>query len=103
MAFVKGIPKVEGSGRVKGSHNRKNLFSVHERLKILNYDLVGSILKDINEVDDPSKRARLHLELLTYCASRRAPIQVLEEQAENKIADDLSKMATDDLLKLAAI
>lgn len=69
-AFQPGQPKPPGSGRKKGVPNKKKYKKVAEVLAEHDIDLVNDILLEIGQVDEPKDRAKLKLELLSYCEAK---------------------------------
>jgi hypothetical protein len=82
-----GCKKPAGSGRSKGTPNKRTTFnSVSSRLEELGYDLVGEILQDLALISNPYDRAKLHLQLLEYCDARRKAIELPGTQLGEAVA-----------------
>lgn len=79
-------------GRQKGTPNKRTQFSVRERLEELGVDLVGEILKCIENVDDDNDKAHLYLRLLEYCDAKRKAMEVKVE--------DMNQMTKEEALTL---
>ena len=81
-----GCKKPEGSGRSKGTPNKRTTFnSVSSRLAELGYDLVGEILQDLALILDPYDRVKLHLQLLEYCDARRKAVELAGSQLSESL------------------
>ena len=72
-------------GRKAGVPNKPTgEFSVRARLKEMGIDLIGEILQHINDIKDPEPKARMKLQLLEYCDSKRKAVEVTEVKATEK-------------------
>ena len=71
MTFVKGISKVPGSGRKKGTTNKVKVSKVREVLAELGIDPVREIIEILQNGDlNDRARAEMYLELQSYCEAK---------------------------------
>lgn len=98
-AFVKGQPKPPGSGRKKGSKNKKRLARVADVLAEADLHPIKEVVQILlsGNLKD-GERAKLWLELQSYCEAK--PKASPEELGEPLDPDDFSEVPTDELLKL---
>jgi len=86
MGQHKGCAKARGSGRKAGTLNRRSeFFGVADRLRELNYDLVGKLIEDIAMLEAPRDRVKVHLALLEYCDARRKSIELPLNDSDSKV------------------
>ena len=79
-----------GPGRPKGAVNKPvGIFSVRARIQELGIDLIGEIIEHINDITEPEPKARLKLQLLEYCDSRRKAVEVIETKIPEKAMEGL--------------
>lgn len=82
MAAPKGHPRY--GGRKKTVPNFRTAFSVSQRLAEANFDLIGTILHEIEQIDKPFLKARCYLQLLEYCDSKRKAIEMTVEVDQDR-------------------
>lgn len=97
-AFQKGMNKVPGSGRKVGSKNKKRLKKVAEVLAENDLNPVKELLNELAQIDEPKDRAKIWLELISFCQAK--PKAIEEEDSGDFDEDDFSGVSTEDLLKL---
>lgn len=83
-------------GRKKGTPNKRNVYSVHERLKALGVDLVREILREVNAIEKPFLRAKCYLQLLEYCDAKRKAVELSTDDDER---EKIRKLSDSELLK----
>jgi len=72
-------------GRQKGTPNKREAYSVQKRLEEMGFDLIGEILNEIAEMEDPMDRAQCYLRLLEYCDAKRKAIEISGELNANQM------------------
>ena len=78
MAFKKGDPKPENSGRKKGTKNKKNL-GVQERLEQKGINCIDEILEIARTTEDEQIRFQCYKELLKYVYPQRKAVEFTQE------------------------
>lgn len=95
--FKKGMNKVPGSGRKKGTTNKRKYETVAEHLERFGLHPVAEIVKLIPEIDKKD-RIKAWLELLAYCEAKPKAIDVMPQDLINP--EDFEEVSTDALLQL---
>lgn len=115
MAFLKGQPKPEGSGRQKGTPNRKTVAKVSDYLGEQGINPAEEILTIINEkkvvtdhitnlqreefVLGSGARADLWLELLSFCHAKPKSLEI--KKADNsEDFPEFDEVPTEDLMNV---
>lgn len=95
-------PGHKKGGRKKGVPNKMPVFSVRDRLIAQDYDLIGNILADLQAINDPVQRTKIHLQLLEYCTPRIKPIEEAPAPTDGKtpLQNDLNQKSTEELLAI---
>lgn len=78
MAFKKGDPKPENSGRKKGTKNKNNL-GVQERLEQKGINCIDEILEIARTTEDEQIRFQCYKELLKYVYPQRKAVEFTQE------------------------
>ncbi len=115
MAFVKGQERPRGSGRQKGTPNRKTVAKVSDYLGEQGINPAEEVLKIINEkvpikndageviaenfVLQSQARADLWLELLSFCHAKPKTLEI-KQFDDNFDAAEFESVATEDLMKV---
>lgn len=114
MGFQKGDSKPPGSGRQKGTSNKKTVAKVSDYLGDQGINPAEEILKIINEkkktLDDKGEvigetfvlgsqvRADLWLELLSFCHAKPKTLEI-KSSDPNEDLSEFDNVATEDLMK----
>ncbi len=98
MGQPRGIEKVAGSGRKKGTPNKRSIFSVQDWIEKNNIDLLGDLYREIQAIKSPDAKAKAYFQLLEYCDAKRKAIDPVEDEMDGEIA----KMSTQELFKIIA-
>lgn len=78
MAFKKGDPKPENSGRKKGTKNKNNI-GVQERLEQKGINCIDEILEIARTTEDEQIRFQCYKELLKYVYPQRKAVEFTQE------------------------
>ena len=100
MTFQPGQPRPPNAGRKKGSKNKIRIKKVAEVLAENGLNPVLEIVDILNnEAHDmkPAERAKLWLDLLSYCQAKPREI---EPEPEDDPSEELQETPTEALLKL---
>lgn len=104
MGFKKGDPKPPGSGRKKGTPNKKKLLKVVDILAEKDLNPVVEILKLMNSLDSkgkpalsPSMKITAWFDLLSYCQAKPKEVEAEKDPLN---PEDYEEVSSADLLKL---
>lgn len=96
--FSKGMSKIQGSGRQKGSVNKKKLKKVSDVLAESDLDPVKQIVSILQSGElKPRDEADVWLQLLSYCQAKPKESDGADSEFN---PEDFDEVATADLLKL---
>lgn len=98
MKFQKGQPKLPGSGRKKGTPNKRRISKVGEVLAEHDMNPASEIIKEIALMDEPKDRANAWIDLLAYCEAK--PKTVEENDDDDFNPEDFKDISTEELLRI---
>lgn len=94
MGAAKGRPKPEGSGRQKGTHNKKTQILLDE-LEKLGVDLPREAVAALREIDDPKDRFDCIEKLMRYVYPQKKSVDHVMMDGEGQgfkiVVEDYSK------------
>lgn len=98
------MPRPPGSGRAKGTPNKKTVILEDLIFNKLNTDLPISLLNDLDEVHNALERAKIKLALMEYLYPKRKALEVSSEMEFNLTSqEELDKQTDEFLTKLSDI
>jgi hypothetical protein len=98
--FIKGTKKIPGSGRKKGSKNKKTIARVADKLADKSLDPTEEILKIIPTLE-PKDQVNAWLDLLSYTQPKPKEIEVPEEIADEDFFGELRDVSEAKLIEIA--
>lgn len=95
----KGSPKVPGSGRVKGTPNKRTLFGQEYLMKLLSdYVDSGLMASDLAAIPDPAERLKIIEKYASYLIPKQAAVTASIGTAspeQQSVIDRLRQLAQD--------